>query len=124
MKKNVLPISELLKKNPLRDIQGGIESLARVVLRYCPVFPEKGRCWHRFHHSQAWITDPMGIQKIQLIQSYDTIVGVVVPDDETIYELGKYSVTTSKQLTQISRQWPQYRRVELERPKNPILCMR
>ena len=122
MKKNILPVSKLMKKNPSRDIQGGIESLARTVLRHCPVFPEKGRCWRRFHHCQAWITDPMGIQQIQLIKSYDTIVGVVVPDDATIYELGKYSTTTSKQLTQISRQWPQYRRVELQRPKEPILC--
>lgn len=73
--------------------------------------------WFQFRRCQAWtssgyiqmtdvITDRLVM--VQPIRSYDTIVGFVAisPDSngnptEEFYEVGKYSRTTSKQVTQI-----------------------
>lgn len=75
--------------------------------------------WQRFDYKQAeyevikyrskWFT---------LFKSYDTIVGVYDMDDDVFYELGKYSPTTSKQVSQFcSNNLGNPTRVLLDRPK-------
>lgn len=73
--------------------------------------------WTQFNHCQAWLSnthaDEDGIW--QLIKSYATIVGLVDHNDGKVYEIGKYSQTTSKQFTQICRQlYPYYAREYVE----------
>ena len=54
--------------------------------------------WIRFRHCQAWYQrDPYGRV---WIKSYDTLVACIDTDDK-LYRFGWYSVTTSKQTTQI-----------------------
>ena len=64
--------------------------------------------WTRFNYCQAWvsdtITDTQSNLDIKLIKSYNTIVGVAVVELGVVYELGKWSTTTSKQFTQICNQ--------------------
>lgn len=57
--------------------------------------------WTRFHYCQAWISDwHLGVK---LVKSYATIVGVI--KDDTLWWDQKYSVTTSKQITQIANHY-------------------
>ena len=74
--------------------------------------------WRRFDHKQAEYTTILHDGKrYTLLKSYDTIVGVYDIDNDTFYELGKYSPTTSKQVTQFC--WKVLggaTRVLLERP--------
>ena len=60
-------------------------------------------CWVRFHSCQAWISDEID-ERYRLIKSYHTIVGLVDTKEKKVYEIGKYSTTTSKQFTQICNQ--------------------
>ena len=57
--------------------------------------------WTRFNYSQAWISD--GYFGVKLVKSYSTIVGVI--KDDTLWWDKKYSVTTSKQITQIANRY-------------------
>lgn len=61
----------------------------------------KNADWERFNSCNAWIAN-MG--DFSLIKSYDTIVGLADHAEKTVYEFGKYSMTTSKQFTQICNQ--------------------
>lgn len=61
----------------------------------------KNADWKRFNSCNAWIAD-MG--DFSLIKSYDTIVGLADHAEQIMYEFGKYSMTTSKQFTQICNQ--------------------
>jgi hypothetical protein len=54
--------------------------------------------WTRFRSCQAWTGMCMGYT---FIKSYQTIVAIIDHDERKLYELGKYSQTTSKQVTQI-----------------------
>lgn len=76
--------------------------------------------WHRFNYCQAQYSAPFTDKEtgstIQIFVSYVTVVGVVV--DGTLYELGKYSRTTSKQLSQW---WGHYDRELLEWQHNSRL---
>ena len=56
--------------------------------------------WRQFHNCQAWISTCIG-NRYFLIKSYNTIVAVIDDQNGELYELGKWSVTTSKQVTQI-----------------------
>ena len=58
------------------------------------------REWTRFNHCQAWIS-PLLDGRYKLVKSYETIVAIIDLDMDTLYELGKWSSTTSKQVTQI-----------------------
>ena len=62
-----------------------------------------GICWVQFHKCQAWISDELD-ERFRLIKSYHTIVGLVDCKERVVYEIGKYSRTTSKQFTQICNQ--------------------
>lgn len=59
--------------------------------------------WSRFNHCQAWISQCLR-NRFFLIKSYNTIVGIVDDQEADFFEMGKYSPTTSKQMTQIYRQ--------------------
>lgn len=56
--------------------------------------------WTRFNHKQCWVSNCIN-NRYFLVKSYNTIVAVI--DDQTgeLYELGKWSSTTSKQVTQL-----------------------
>ena len=58
------------------------------------------RAWKQFRHCQAWVS-PLLNGRYKLIKSYETIVAIIDFDMDTLYELGKWSSTTSKQVTQI-----------------------
>lgn len=62
----------------------------------------------RFNNCQAWVSLPSYYgcynKTFQLIKSYTTIVAVIDCTDNILYELGKYSKTTSKQIIQINNQ--------------------
>lgn len=69
--------------------------------------------WERFNYCQAYTTNqylsirPIGENEsinCQPIRSYDTIVGFADISNNIVYEVGKYSQTTSKQFTQICNQ--------------------
>ena len=58
--------------------------------------------WQRFRSCQAWIgTITYEGITYGLVKSYATIVGLIDYEERKFYELGKYSRTTSKQVTQI-----------------------
>ena len=68
--------------------------------------------WTQFNHCNAYIggfvyvpNEDGTVHKCTPIKSYNTIVGFVDNNDGIIYEYGKYSRTTSKQVTQICNQW-------------------
>lgn len=58
--------------------------------------------WEQFNYCQAWIGDIS--PRYSLIKSYFTIVGLVDHEEKVVYELGKWTRTTSKQVTQICNQ--------------------
>ena len=60
---------------------------------------EENPTWTRFDYKQAWWSNVLGGQ-FRLLKSYDTIVAVVDIMNFKFYELGKWSTTTSKQVTQ------------------------
>lgn len=66
---------------------------------------ETGVHFERFRSCQAWISEPIFNSAynitFRLIKSYNTIVGFINLDNGEYIELGKWSVTTSKQVTQI-----------------------
>lgn len=64
----------------------------------------------RFNYCQAYIGEKQQLTidnvtyNYRLVKSYYTITGFVDLDNGIFYELGKYSQTTSKQMTQIYNQ--------------------
>ena len=56
--------------------------------------------WNRVGYKQAWTSQCLR-GRYFLIKSYNTIVGIVDVQDNEFFEIGKYSPTTSKQITQI-----------------------
>lgn len=74
------------------------------------------RNWRRFDYKQAEFTN---VGRYTLFKSYNTIVGIAF--DGVMYELGKYSRTTSKQVSQFCAKYG-YERQLLERPDADIYC--
>ena len=73
--------------------------------------------FNRFNFCQAYISDAINHngEIYRLIKSYDTIVALIVASESVVYELGKYSRTTSKQITQIiNRHCQSFNRVTLK----------
>ena len=64
---------------------------------YC-IMP--GVTWKRFRHCNAYISSCI-LNRYFLVKSYATIVAVIDDQQGELYELGKWSKTTSKQVTQI-----------------------
>lgn len=56
--------------------------------------------WKQFRHSKAYISNCL-FNRYFLIKSYSTIVAVIDDQQGELYELGKWSTTTSKHVTQI-----------------------
>ena len=56
--------------------------------------------WKRFRHCNAYISSCI-LNRYFLVKSYNTIVAVIDDQQGELYELGKWSTTTSKQVTQI-----------------------
>ena len=56
--------------------------------------------WKQFRHCNAYISNCL-FNRYFLIKSYNTIVAVIDDQQGELYELGKWSRTTSKQVTQI-----------------------
>ena len=56
--------------------------------------------WKRFRSCQCWISECIN-NRYFLVKSYNTIVAVIDDQQAELYELGKWSTTTSKQVTQI-----------------------
>lgn len=64
--------------------------------------------WRRFNYCQAWITRDNYSHEgrlYKLVKSYSTIVGIIDIRDDILWWEQKYSVTTSKQLTQIASEY-------------------
>ena len=59
--------------------------------------------WTQFHHCNAYISQCLR-NRFFLIKSYSTIVGIVDDQEADFFEMGKYSPTTSKQMTMIYRE--------------------
>ena len=59
--------------------------------------------WSKFNYTSASISDLIDNRYI-LIKSYNTIVAMVDTYQNKLFEFGKYSRTTSKQITQINNQ--------------------
>lgn len=57
--------------------------------------------WKRFRRCQAYTATYN--DRYDIIKSYTTIVGLVDKEEKVMYELGKWSPTTSKQITIIHR---------------------
>ncbi len=56
--------------------------------------------WTRFGYKQAWFSQLLDFDNLRLFKSYNTIVALVDISEGVFYELGKWSTTTSKQVTQ------------------------
>ena len=56
--------------------------------------------WTQFDHKQCWVSNCIG-NSYFLVISYNTLVAVIDDQNGELYELGKWSVTTSKQVTQL-----------------------
>lgn len=96
-------MSEIIEKaRELNSVKGMLEN--------------RGINWTRIKSRQMWISQLLDSRYI-LIKSYSTIVGMVDTDERKVYEFGKYSPTTSKQMTQLCReQFYLYDRELLQRP--------
>lgn len=68
-------------------------------------FYANGVPFERFRRCRAWVSAPIFNSafnvNFRLVKSYNTIVGFINLDTEEYIELGKWSRTTSKQVTQI-----------------------
>lgn len=56
--------------------------------------------WKRFRHCNAYISNCI-LNRYFLVKSYNTIVAVIDDQQGELYELGKWSTTTSKHVSQI-----------------------
>ena len=56
--------------------------------------------WKQFGSKQCWVSSCIH-NRYFLVKSYSTIVAVIDDQNGELFELGKWSVTTSKQVTQL-----------------------
>ena len=56
--------------------------------------------WTRFGAKQCWVSDCIS-NRYFLVKSYSTIVAIIDDQNGELFELGKWSPTTSKQVTQL-----------------------
>ena len=84
--------------------QDVVNNNAEIILRKCEacttgcVMP--GVKWKQFRKCNAYISSCIH-NRYFLVKSYRTIVAVIDDQNGELYELGKWSRTTSKQVTQI-----------------------
>ena len=64
--------------------------------------------WTRLFHCTAWYyTDDNGWI---WLKSYNTVVAVYVPEDDTVYSFGRYSSTTYQHVRKFRNMMPSYYR--------------
>lgn len=86
--------------------QEQIDATANHILKICNAFvhcynPFKfADKWVRFDRKQCWVSNCIK-DRYYLVISYNTLVAVIDDQNGELYELGKWSVTTSKQVTQL-----------------------
>lgn len=56
--------------------------------------------WKRFGAKQCWVSECVK-NRYFIVKSYSTIVAYIDDQEGTLFELGKWSSTTSKQVTQL-----------------------
>lgn len=56
--------------------------------------------WKRFGAKQCWVSSCIK-NRYYAVRSYSTIVAIIDDQNGELYELGKWSPTTSKQVTQL-----------------------
>lgn len=56
--------------------------------------------WTRFDYKQCWVSECVK-NRYFIVKSYNTIVAVIDDQNGELFELGKWSPTTSKQVTQL-----------------------
>ena len=77
--------------------QEQINAIAKNLLYKLDTFNRK---WKRFGSKQCWVSDCIK-NRYFLVKSYSTIVAIIDDQNGELFELGKWSVTTSKQVTQL-----------------------
>ena len=84
--------------------QDAINCIAKTILKICKTSTKhcamQGVEWKQFRHCNAYISNCLN-NRFFLVKSYNTIVAVIDDQSGELYELGKWSRTTSKQVTQI-----------------------
>lgn len=72
----------------------------------CDIITRTWPKWERFNYCQAWITSGnyhYNGKLYKLVKSYATIVGIIDVSDGLLWWDKKYSTTTSRHLTDISK---------------------
>lgn len=77
--------------------QEQINAIAKNLLYKLDTYNRK---WTRFGSKQCWVSDCIN-NRYFLVKSYSTIVAIIDDQNGELFELGKWSVTTSKQITQL-----------------------
>ena len=86
--------------------QEQINNTAELILKNCNAFvhcyePRRfAEKWVRFGSKNMWVSNCIK-NRYFLVISYNTLVAVIDDQQGELYELGKWSVTTSKQVTQL-----------------------
>ena len=86
--------------------QAQIDATANNILKACNAFvsayePRRfADKWTQFDKKQMWVSNCIK-NRYFLVISYNTLVAVIDDQNGELYELGKWSVTTSKQVTQL-----------------------
>ena len=100
---------------------------AEIILRKCKASTihcaMQDITWKRFRHCNSYISNCI-LNRYFLVKSYNTIVAVIDDQEGELYELGKWSRTTSKQVTQIFNMpgYESYRNYGFSKLSNRYLC--
>ena len=90
----------------MRKTQEQVNATANNILKACNAFvsaynPRRfAEKWERFGAKQCWVSNCIK-NRYFLVISYNSLVAVIDDQEGELYELGKWSVTTSKQVTQL-----------------------
>lgn len=78
--------------------QDSVNRLSEIL--YDRLVPSYNGKWKRFRSCQAFVSECIN-NRYFLLKSYKTVVGIVDDQEGELFELGKWSKTTSKQVTQM-----------------------
>ena len=90
----------------MKKTQEQINATANNILKACNAFVSAyeprnfADNWTRFGYKQMWVSSCIK-NRYFLVISYNTLVAVIDDQNGELYELGKWSPTTSKQVTQL-----------------------
>ena len=77
--------------------QEAINTTCKALFNKC--MPYTGT-WTQFDYKQCWVSECIH-NRYFLVKSYSTIVAIIDDQNGHLFELGKWSPTTSKQITQL-----------------------